>query len=153
LILRFGEPRGKRLIDCGCGAGEYVLSLERLGVHALGIEFDAEKVRRFGKRHPTSHRVCVGDLSNAGLLNSRVDVAVLNEVLEHVQDDVAALSEVHRILKDDGTLILFSPNRRYPFETHGVDLTRGSRRLPPYAPFRPVRSAEARQEGVHLLGS
>jgi ubiquinone/menaquinone biosynthesis C-methylase UbiE len=137
VIQRFSEPHGKRLIDCGCGAGEYVLSLERLGVDALGIEYDAEKVRQFRKRHPTSHRVCVGDLSNAGLMNSSFDVAVLNEVLEHIPDDGAALSEVHRILKDNGTLIVFSPNRRYPFETHGVHLANGSRRLPHYFPFVP----------------
>ncbi len=136
-ILRFCEPNGQRLIDCGCGAGEYVIALEGLGVSAWGIEFNYEKIRQFRKRHPSGFRLCVGDLSNAGLRDSSFDVALLNEVLEHVPDDVGALSEVRRILKDDGTLIVFSPNRRYPFETHGVTLRGSSRRLPHYVPFLP----------------
>ncbi|MQA28765.1 MAG: methyltransferase domain-containing protein [Luteitalea sp.] len=137
LILRFCEPNGKRLIDCGCGAGEYVMALESQGVRAWGIEYDREKLREYRKHYPTSHRLCVGDLLKPGLLDASFDVALLNEVLEHVPNDAEALAEVERLLKDDGTLIVFSPNRRYPFETHGVTLTSSSRRLPHYFPFVP----------------
>ncbi len=137
LTLRHCGSSDRRLIDCGCGAGEYVISLQRLGVQAWGIEYDRDKVAEFRKRYATSQRLCVGDVSNAGLMGSSFDVALLNEVLEHVPDDRGALSEVHRILRDDGVLIVFSPNRRYPFETHGVSLARSGRRLPPYVPFVP----------------
>jgi SAM-dependent methyltransferase len=48
------------------------------------------------------------------------DLVLSHEVLEHVQDDRAALREIVRSLKPGGRLVLFCPNRGYPFETHGI---------------------------------
>jgi SAM-dependent methyltransferase len=48
------------------------------------------------------------------------DLVLSHEVLEHVDDDVACLREIVRCLKPGGRLILFCPNRWYPFETHGI---------------------------------
>lgn len=62
---------------------------------------------------------------------------MLNEVLEHVPDDRKALKEVYRILKPSGLLFIFSPNRWFPFETHGVNLKRPSRKIPHWIPFIP----------------
>jgi SAM-dependent methyltransferase len=41
-------------------------------------------------------------------------------VIEHVQDDRAAISEMIRLLKPGGRAVIFCPNRGYPFETHGI---------------------------------
>ena len=41
-------------------------------------------------------------------------------MIEHVQDDRAAISEMIRLLKPGGRVVLFCPNRGYPFETHGI---------------------------------
>jgi SAM-dependent methyltransferase len=51
---------------------------------------------------------------------NRFDLILSHEVLEHVQDDQAAISEAVRVLKPGGRLVIFCPNRGYPFETHGV---------------------------------
>ena len=48
------------------------------------------------------------------------DLVLSHEVLEHVQDDQQAINEILRVLKPGGRLILFVPNRGYPFETHGI---------------------------------
>jgi SAM-dependent methyltransferase len=48
------------------------------------------------------------------------DVVLSHEVLEHVQDDLATIDEIVRVLKPGGRLVLFCPNRGYPFETHGI---------------------------------
>ena len=60
-----------------------------------------------------------------------------NEVLEHVPDDHKALAEVYRILRPGGQLVVFSPNRLFPFETHGVELRGRSTKLPPATPLIP----------------
>jgi SAM-dependent methyltransferase len=41
-------------------------------------------------------------------------------VIEHVQEDHAAIREIVRALKPGGRAVIFCPNRGYPFETHGV---------------------------------
>ena len=43
-IMRHGGTAGGRLLDCGCGAGDYVVALRRLGREAFGVEFQEEKV-------------------------------------------------------------------------------------------------------------
>ena len=87
-------------------------------------------------------RVIRGDLQALPIAEHQFDVALLNEVLEHVPDDRAVLSEMFRVLKPGGTLMIFSPSRRYPLETHGL-LWRGTGRvIPPWwtlgVPYLPV---------------
>jgi ubiquinone/menaquinone biosynthesis C-methylase UbiE len=138
LIERHLRPDRSRFLDCGCGAGDYVFQLvEQLGLDAYGIEFDADKVEH-ARRHPQhGHRISAGDLQALALDSDEWDYAMLNEVLEHVPDDGAALREVHRILKPGGMLFLYSPNRWYPFETHGVYLQRSGKYVPYWVPFVP----------------
>ena len=48
------------------------------------------------------------------------DIVWLHEVIEHVDDDKKAISECFRVLKSKGYLVIFAPNRLWPFETHGI---------------------------------
>ena len=50
------------------------------------------------------------------------DAVLLNEVIEHVRDDAATLREACRVARPGGNVVIFAPNRLYPFETHGVYL-------------------------------
>ena len=47
------------------------------------------------------------------------DVILLNEVIEHVDDDRATIREAYRCLAPGGQIVIFAPNRLYLFETHG----------------------------------
>jgi SAM-dependent methyltransferase len=138
VIERHLSPARRRFLDCGCGAGEYVATLvERLGVDAHGIEYEAEKVGLAHSKPQLRERVVQGDLQSIELPSASWDYAMLNEVLEHVPDERKALAEVFRVLKPGGLLFVFSPNRWFPFETHGVFLRRSGRRVPHWIPFIP----------------
>ncbi len=138
LIARHAGPLdGKQILDCGCGAGEYVRALSQLGADARGIEYSREKVESADLPDALKDRVQVGDIAHIDFEDKRFDVAMLNEVLEHVPDEAGGLREVQRILKPGGILILFSPCRLYPFETHGVFLKGSRRRVPHYTPLIP----------------
>lgn len=134
LIERFASPLAKRrVIDCGCGAGEYVRALRARGVDAFGVEFDQGKLAaETALDGDLAARLSVGDLEALAFPDQSFDLALLNEVLEHVPDDGAALEEVCRVLRPGGRLILLSPTRLYPFETHGV-FWRGTRRRVPHS--------------------
>lgn len=127
-----------RFLDCGCGSGLYVLTLkERFALDAHGVEFNAEKVEAARLNPKLKDRVARGDLQTLQFPDCSWDYAMLNEVLEHVPDDRRALHEVYRVLEPGGLLFIFSPNRWFPFETHGVRLKGSRRGVPIWVPFIP----------------
>jgi SAM-dependent methyltransferase len=83
----------------------------------VGLEYDFQRALEASKRGPLI-------LNGAGealpLPPETFDLIISHEVLEHVQDDSRAVREMIRLLKNGGRLVLFVPNRGYPFETHGV---------------------------------
>jgi SAM-dependent methyltransferase len=129
--------RGKRVLDCGCGAGGYVLAMAAFGADVVGIEFQAEKVTQFRSAHPDDPRVIEGDVENLSFAPASFDAILMNETIEHFPDDARALSSAHHVLRPGGHLIVLAPNRCYPFETHGILLRGTSWRLPPWVPLVP----------------
>jgi SAM-dependent methyltransferase len=142
LLERTAGLRDRRVLDAGCGEGEYVEEFVRCGADASGIEFNADKVARYRQRHPDSPRVTQGDIARIAAPDASFDLILFNEVLEHVPEEEPALAEAHRLLRPRGLLALFSPNRLYPFETHGVRTRRSHRALSPWipgVPYLPLR--------------
>jgi SAM-dependent methyltransferase len=129
---------GLRLLDAGCGGGEYVRALMERGADAFGVECGDEKLAAARRLPPEiAQRIRRGDVEHTGLAAGCVDAVLLNEVLEHVPDDAAALAEAHRVLRPGGHLLVLSPNRLHPFETHGVFALRSGRRISHATPFVP----------------
>jgi len=83
----------------------------------IGLEYDFERAAEARKN--SVHIVnAAGEL--IPLPSATFDLILSHEVIEHVQDDRAAISEMVRVLKPGGRIVLFAPNRGYPFETHGI---------------------------------
>jgi ubiquinone/menaquinone biosynthesis C-methylase UbiE len=143
LIERFVALPGRRVIDCGCGSGGYVLEFLQRGADAFGVEHSADKVEQYRRRAESPARVMRGNLEALEFPSNHFDLALLNEVLEHVPDDMAALREIFRVLKPGGALVIFSPNRLYPFETHGLVSRSSGKAIAPVrtflTPYLPVR--------------
>jgi SAM-dependent methyltransferase len=133
IVMRYIPAGDARVLDCGCGGGDYVRAFRRQGLAAFGVEFQAPKLDGPG----AGGCVMRGDLASLSLARASVDVALLNEVLEHVPSDGEVLAEVRRVLRPSGTLVVMSPNRWFPFESHGVYLRRSGRAVPPYVPLVP----------------
>lgn len=95
----------------------YVEHLSPFGGTVIGLEYDFERAREAKANSPHI-------LNAAGeflpLLSSTCDLILSHEVIEHVQDDRAAIREMIRVLQPGGRLVLFCPNRGYPVETHGI---------------------------------
>ena len=111
------------VLDCGCGLGQYVRLLsQQLGLDTFGVEYKQAAVDSIQSDAFLKRRIIQGDLQRLNYANDEWDYAMLNEVLEHVADEMKVLREIHNILKPGGLLFVFSPNRWFPFETHGVSL-------------------------------
>jgi len=81
------------------------------------VDVDIERVREASVYLPNVRQASVELLPYP---DQMFDIVLSNEVLEHVPDDRAAIHEAHRVLKPGGRLFVFTPNRGYPFETHGI---------------------------------
>jgi SAM-dependent methyltransferase len=126
MILKAAGERIKgRVLENGCGVGMYVEHLAPYGGRIIGLEYDFERAAKA--------RTCSPSILNAAgeslpLPSGTFDLILSHEVLEHVQDDVQAVQEMVRVLrssdpasgKPGGRIVIFVPNRGYPFETHGI---------------------------------
>ncbi len=109
-------------------AAGWVCTYELFGVispHVHGVDIDPEKVAEASQELPNIRVAPAEDLPYP---DGMFDVVLSHEVIEHVDDDRQALAEAVRVLRDPdpdgdqtgGRLVVFAPNRLYPFETHGA---------------------------------
>src|SRR2546428_10419616 len=74
-----------------------------------GLDMNASALRHAKRRHPYVPFVC-GSAEHLPFADDSFDVIVMLEVIEHTYSDVAALTEIRRVLKVGGTLVLSTPN-------------------------------------------
>ena len=118
MIVKAAGERIKGLVfENGCGVGMYVEHLAPFGGTVIGLEYDFE---RAAEAHMNSPHIFNAAGEFVPLPTSTFDLILSHEVLEHVQDDRRAIREMMRLLKPGGRVVLFCPNRGYPFETHGI---------------------------------
>jgi SAM-dependent methyltransferase len=115
------QAAGKRInglvLENGCGVGMYVEKLTALGSHVIGLEYDLERAIEAGGN---SDEIVNAAGEFIPLPSSTFDLILSHEVIEHVQDDRAAVCEMIRVLKPGGRAVIFCPSRGYPYETHGI---------------------------------
>ncbi len=102
-------------IACGWGAGTVVLA-EKCA-QAIGMDIRPEYIETAQKRYLQENvEYVVGDAIDINLPRGSVNVVVSIHTMEHLDDDEKFLSEVNKVLKKDGKLIIEVPLRmRRPF--------------------------------------
>jgi len=117
LIRRHAPLEGKRILDVGCGLGMYVKRFRAFSDQVYGIDVDFDKLAEAREALPN---LSVALAEALPFPDNSFDVVLLHEVIEHVDDDRRAVQEAYRVTRDEGQIVLFAPNRLYPFETHGA---------------------------------
>lgn len=115
------EAAGDRIhgsfLEVGCGIGLYLKHIHPLTAFAVGLEYEGGRARQAVS---SGADILQGAGERLPFPGSVFDLVLSHEVIEHVKDDRAAVKEMIRALKPGGRLVLFCPNRWYPFETHGI---------------------------------
>ena len=117
MIAQWAQLDGARVLEAGGGVGMYASQFHRRftsDVHMFDIEW--ARVREARAEVSGSIVAAAEDLPYPG---DYFDTILSHEVLEHVRDDCVAVREMVRVLKPGGRIVIFAPNRWYPFETHG----------------------------------
>ena len=96
-----------RLLDVGCGTGEFLERMIHLGWQAEGIDTNPHVIEICkGRGLPAQ----VGALEEQNYPDDRYYAITLRHVLEHVPDPIKLLEECRRILKPGGRLAVLTPN-------------------------------------------
>lgn len=98
---------GDKLLDIGCGSGQFLYDMKEFGMDVYGIEpgeFDKEGKNKYKLNIKNS------DLINAKYSKDFFDIITINHVLEHLSNPDKQIKETYRILKKGGVLIIGIPN-------------------------------------------
>ncbi|HEY5342159.1 MAG TPA: class I SAM-dependent methyltransferase [Solirubrobacteraceae bacterium] len=101
---------GERVLDVGCGEGRFAAELARAGAEVVGIDVAAEPLRRARERHPELDLLQVPAAGAWPLPDASFDAVWAGETIEHVADTAGWLSELRRVLRSGGVLLLSTPD-------------------------------------------
>lgn len=109
-FLLAGVAAGEDVLDLGCGAGEFSAALLDAGVRPIAVDVAEEALRRARARVPQLdlRRWRAGE--PLPLDDCCVDAVWAGDVIEHVVDVAPWLSEVRRVLRPRGRLLLTTPH-------------------------------------------
>lgn len=132
---------GTRILDAGCGSGRNMVELARRGT-VTGLELAPASLQ--AARARDAGAVVPGSLDEPlPFDDDAFDLAVALDVLEHVEDDRAALRELRRVLAPGGLLLVTVPQYGWLWGEHDV-LSHHHRRY-----TRPMLLGRAAAAGLH----
>ncbi len=118
-LRRYGDlPEGARILEIGCGTGHNIPMLARFGrVDAIEIDPAARAIAAERLGRP------VGDAplpELPGVERGAYDLVAVLDVVEHIDDDVAALAAMATVLKPGGKILIAVPAHQWLWSAHDV---------------------------------
>lgn len=125
------------MLEIGCGSGSITKSLTKYG-EVYGNDL-SKKALEFCKSRGVANLIH-GDITTLDMHQheNKFDLVLALDVLEHIQDDVAAIQTVHKLLKDDGMFLVNVPAYKFLWSSHDEALMHKRR----YTTFEIARKLE-----------
>jgi SAM-dependent methyltransferase len=115
VLAELGLPKPARILDAGCGSGRNMVELARLGA-VTGIELSDTSVALARERRVGE--VIAGSVLEMPFAEDSFDLAVSLDVIEHLEDDLAALRELRRTVAPGGALLVTVPAYQWLWSGH-----------------------------------
>lgn len=112
--FRLTPKAPRKILDYGCGGGEFLRCMRSLGYETYGVDFDPVAVKALGKSEILAF--LPDEFENQDWFEF-FDSVSINHVIEHVPDPVALVAKLSAMLKPGGHLFIECPN------AHAVGLT------------------------------
>jgi SAM-dependent methyltransferase len=105
---------GKSVLDLACGEGYGSHLLAQTAAKVVGVDIDPEVVRHAANRYGAGNLTFLtGSITKVPVPESYgFDLIVCFEAIEHIEDHQSLLSEISRLLKPDGVLLVSTPNKK-----------------------------------------
>lgn len=105
---------GRSILDVGCSIGNITKFFLKKSINVVGIDVVPESINIIRKKFSKYKNFKAYHMNAEGneilkLKNNKFDTIVCINVLEHIKGDVKTLGDFHKILEDNGKLILFVP--------------------------------------------
>lgn len=97
-----------RVLDFGCGLGEFLYQAKRLGASVAGVEFDHAAVSICHQLGLES--VSLGGIDVLKTIDEKFDLIVLNDVIEHLLNPNQFISALCELLDNGGKILIWTPN-------------------------------------------
>jgi len=110
-ILRLIPESGCKILDVGCGTAEKSKYFRKRGNQVIGIDISSSQIERARKVLDT---VLISNIKDGiSFKNNKFDIVYSSMVLEHIFNFKNVLTEIYRVLKPDGRVIIEVPNVHY----------------------------------------
>jgi SAM-dependent methyltransferase len=119
IIRRLALPHAAAIVDVGCGTGATAEALSEIGSVAC-VDISSQALDYCRQRGLTN--LIEGRAENLPLESGSADLVVALDILEHLDDDSAALRDILRVLKPGGRFVATVPAYRMLWSEHDVAL-------------------------------
>lgn len=106
---------GNALLNVGCSDGTFERMLSARFRRIVGVDINPAEIEAAKANAPKNASFVVADAQKLPFDSGAFDVVVCSEVLEHIENDLKAVDEMLRVLKQGGRLVLTVPQKNYPF--------------------------------------
>jgi len=104
------DLKSKKLLDIGCGFGDFLSYAEKKLGHTYGIDLIESEVEAAKRFLPPNSEVIVAEGENLPFENNFFDFVVIKGVVHHFAEPIKVFQEIKRILKKGGRLIILEGN-------------------------------------------
>lgn len=107
ILERYSAEPASHILDAGAGTGANLRMLTERGyVNAFGLDSSPDAISHCVKKGLS---VRLGSLTEMPLDDMSVDFVLATDVIEHIDDDLRALGEIHRVLRPGGRVLITVP--------------------------------------------